>query len=833
MNKKEEEGLRMKKARKVFALVLTFAFIISGLSGTSLSVKAAATLIFSEKVSDIKGVPGETVHVKLPVRTTGDFIQEPRISVDKTNVPFQAENIILSGDGFSASNPPISISAATTYIEFDLKIKETAKIGNYPLKVSLKYMGTDGTDQVKELTVEVPSIDVVISEEKEPAQLTVDNVVFDNAIIGSDTELSFVIKNEGGITAHNTRFSVEGYDAVGISPKYSKLNQQAGNNGKLAPGESYQVKLPVSILPTATAGSKTLTIQLTSKKADGEEVKTENKIYINIDENSKAPKIEIDSTKYAGELKTGNAFNMITTLRNTGSSEAKDIQIEIEGLGVESFLPNYTTKTIKVGNLKNNRKIDAKIPLIVSKAATSGLKAVTVKITYKDNTGVTYTTASTLYLEITAADGVSSEGKPNILVDNVTQSPSSPNAGARVDVSFDLENKSKISINEIKIAATNLSKTNFSPIDSDPYQYLDKLEGGKKARITMPLLVSDEVAEGTNTLEIKYDYKDEKGNVYSDTATLYVLDVQNNGASSKPKLIISNFSTDIEELRAGSTFKFMFDIFNTNSSVAAKNIKVTVSQADNVFAVTKGSNTFYINKIAAGETVQNSIELKVKSDAVTKAYPLEIKFEYEYDGAGVNPTTGEVGEKVSEIINLQAVENSRPVVNNIYVGTYGTPTINQPTGVTFEFYNMGKSTLNNVYATVEGDYSLNTGSMYYIGNVQSGASEYVEMEITPTIEGTAKGNLIITFEDSNGEEVKMTKEFESQVQGEFIPEFPNGGPGGEFPMEEPAKKPILPTWLFIIIQAGVLAIGIPVTRKVVLSLHLKKLRKKEDLELGE
>lgn len=823
----------MKKVRKIFALILTFAFIISGLSGTSLSVKAAASLVFSEKVSDIKGVPGETVHVKLPVKTTGDYIQNPRISVDKTGVPFQVENITLSADGYSSSNPPVGISAATTYIELDLKVKETAKIGTYPLKVNVKYAAySEDNQRMEEVSIQVPSIDVVISEEKEPAQLTVDNAVFDNAIIGSDTELSFVIKNEGEMTAHNTRFSVEGYDAVGISPNYSKLTQQAGNSGRLSAGESYQVKLPVSILSTATAGSKTLTIQLTSKDVDGVETKTESKIYINIDENSNAPKIEIYSTKYAGELKTGNAFNLINTLRNTGASEAKDIEVEIEGLGVESFLPNYTTKTVKIGNLKQNKKIDAKVPLIVSKAATGGLKAVTVKISYKDNTGVTYTTATTLYLEIAAADGVSSEGKPNILVSNVTQSPSSPNAGARVDVSFDLENKSKMKISEIKIAATNLSKTSFSPIDSEPYQYLEKLEGGKKARITMPLLVSNEATEGVNTLEIKYDYKDEKGSVFSDTAVLYVIDVQNNGAASKPKLIISNFSTDIEQLRAGSTFKFMFDIYNTHSNVDAKNIKVTLSQADNVFAVTKGSNTFYLSEIAAGETVQNSIELKVKSDAVTKAYPLEIKFEYEYDGAEVNPTTGEIGEKVSEMINLQAVENSRPVVNNIYVGAYGAPTINQPTGVTFEFYNMGKSTLNNVYATVEGDYSLTTGNMYYIGNVQSGASEYVEMEIIPMIEGTAKGTLVISFEDSNGEEVKVNKEFEAEVQGEFIPEIPEGGMG-EFPMEEQAKKPILPAWLFIIIQIGIIAIGIPVTRKILLSLHLRKLRKKEDMELGE
>jgi hypothetical protein len=49
-------------------------------------------------------------------------------------------------------------------------------------------------NQSEEVTLQVPSLDVVISEEKEPAQLTVDNVVFDNAIIGSNADLSFVYK---------------------------------------------------------------------------------------------------------------------------------------------------------------------------------------------------------------------------------------------------------------------------------------------------------------------------------------------------------------------------------------------------------------------------------------------------------------------------------------------------------------------------------------------------------------------------------------------------------------------------------------------------------------
>lgn len=263
-----------------------------------------------------------------------------------------------------------------------------------------------------------------------------------------------------------------------------------------------------------------------------------------------------------------------------------------------------------------------------------------------------------------------------------------------------------------------------------------------------------------------------------------------------------------------------------------KNIKVTVSQADNIFSVTKGSNTFYINQIPAGEKIENSIELKVKSDATTKAYPIEIKIEYEYDGAEANPATGEIGETVTETINLQAVENARPVVENVYVGSWDVPVINQPTVLTFEFYNMGKSTLNNVYATVQGDFLLNTGSMYFIGNVEAGYSEYAELEVIPTLEGLSKGTLMITFEDSNGDEINITKEFEATVQGEFIPD---GGeiPGDYIPIEVPVKEPILPTWLFVVLQILIFVVGVPATRKVILKAHKRKLRKIEDANLGD
>jgi hypothetical protein len=707
----------MRRIKKLVIVILVAAFLINGFAVNMLPVKAGSvynpsnTIIFTEKVEDIIGTPGETTHVKLPVRATADYIQDPRISVDITDMQFNVENIKLTGEGYTEANPPKGISNfSTTYIEFDLKVKETAKISNKKMKVQIEYVGFNlDTNRQETFNIDLPSVNFVILKEKEPAQLTIDSVSLNNATIGNTTELAFTIKNEGEISSFNTMFRVEGYEAAGLIPEYSKLKQEAGSEGKMQSGETYRVKLPVTVSATATPGTKTLSIFTDYKDIDGNVYTNETKIYINITENNLTPAIEIESTKYAGELKSGSEFVLITTIKNEGVADAENVEVSVEGLGTSSFIPNYTADTIDVGTLEYNSKRDVRIPLIVPKEATSGLKEITVKITYSDDTDVVYTKTSKLYLEVVAVDDI---------------------------------------------------------------------------------------------------------------------------AASKPKLIISNFTTDVEELRAGNTFNFIFDIYNTHTSLNAKNIKVTVSQADNIFSVTKGSNTFYINQIPAGEKIENSIELKVKSDATTKAYPIEIKIEYEYDGAEANPATGEIGETVTETINLQAVENARPVVENVYVGSWDVPVINQPTVLTFEFYNMGKSTLNNVYATVQGDFLLNTGSMYFIGNVEAGYSEYAELEVIPTLEGLSKGTLMITFEDSNGDEINITKEFEATVQGEFIPD---GGeiPGDYIPIEVPVKEPIIPTWLFVILQILIFVVGVPATRKVILKAHKRKLRKIEDANLGD
>jgi hypothetical protein len=813
--------------KKLLVAVLVMTLVISCVNMNSY-VKAAtqdATSIVVSELLDKDALvltPGQTKHIILPIKAISAYMNDANVAVKPgSGAPFTVSQIILSEKGNGVPFYGVT-NYGTTYVEFDVNVKETAPIGSYPVTIEVTAISyDDGSAYTRTL-----DISFQILKEMAPAQITVSEVAARDALIGSDTNVFFKIKNEGEITARNAYVSLDFGDS-NIVPKYETPKVKLGD---MEPAEQQYMSLPISILSTATVGLKTIKVNFEYKDVDGKEGKESYEIFVTVGKNGKAPELAIASVSYNADLVPGSKVTLVANIENGGELKAENINVKVDdastGLGADGLIKNYFTDTIWVGSIKSDGKGKVSIPLTVSKQATGGMKKLNLILTYTDTAGIAYTTTTVVYPEIIAA---SESGNPNILISGVKQSVAQPIAGEKLSVSFDIENKSKIDISELKIFTDTLTGSTFIPIEAEPYQYVEKLAAGAKKRITIPLIVSDSIPEGLNNLTIKYTYS---GNTAGESVIIPVRDVQNDlGSKSKPKLIVSKYVTDAEELRAGSTFNFTFDIYNTHSSVTAKNITVTVTQADNVFTVAQGSNSFFINKIEAGETVQQTLEMKVKSDATTKAYPIKIAIEYEYDGAEPNPTTGEIGESRTEELNLQAVENSRPVVDNVNVYSWdGSVMVGTAATLSFEFYNMGKSPLNNIIATLEGDFAKTNGDMYFVGTVAAGTPSYVEFEVMPNMEGLAKGVLKITFEDSNGDEVEFTKDFETQVMPATIidPGIGEGGVGEVFnPEVSMAKKAILPTWLFIIVQIIIFLAFIPITRKIIISIYKSKLRKKE------
>ncbi|MDF2845834.1 MAG: hypothetical protein K0R00_4260 [Herbinix sp.] len=775
--------------KKVLVALLAIAMVVTSFVGNNSYIQAATTVDTIKVKENPENIvkPGETAHVKMtmPVLKINDI----------------AVNYLYAGND--------------TFLEFDVTASDYVKIGTYPINIKFTYTpySFDGSDPSPVECIITTKIKV--KEEKVPVQLTANNINLENSSIGNDTNISMLIKNEGELSAMNI--------------------------GDLTAGASKNITLPISIFSNAATGRRKITANFTYKTTGGEEKQAKFESYINLTaptNTTKAPNLSVQNIDTKEGLKLSQTFKLGVDLKNIGGADARNITVTIDdasaGVGSEGIIKDYYTAGITAAPIKASKTGSVDIPLKVSKYATGGLKEIKVVISYTDASGNPFTITEKTYVDVvtptptpTPTPTLAPEGSPNLVISNVTQTPASPIAGDKVELTFEVENKSDVDAELVKISTEGLSTTTFIPVESEPYLYYDKIKAGEKIQVTLGFLVSNSITEGLNSITVKCSYKGGES-----TGVIPVRDVVNDvGGISKPKLIVSKYYTDAEELRAGSTFNFTFDLYNTNATVAAKNITVTISQADNIFTVTQGSNSFFINKIAAGETITNTLELKVKSDATTKAYPIEITIEYEYDGAEPNPTTGEIGESKTEKLNLQAVENSRPVVNNVQVYSYdGMITVGTPATLAFEFYNMGKSPLNNVIAKVEGDFIKSDGEMQIIGNVAEGTPSYVEFQVTPNLEGDAKGVLRFTFEDSNGDQVEFTQDFGTFVSGMTIidPGPIDPGTGVFNPDEGAAKKEILPLWAFIVAQIVIFLLFIPITRKVIINVYKARLRKQDE-----
>lgn len=811
------------KFKKTMVVLVAVMMTILNLVSSSSNVYAAgaSNIIINGRMEDneLILIPGQVKRMRVPIRAVDGAMTEATVTVSASNAPFSLSQPKLT---LTDQSPVFYLSNyGTTYVDFEVNVKETAKIGSYPITIKVSSPEESGTN-----TKEV-SFNVQVLRELSPAQITLQDVAVTRAVIGGEAKVSFVLKNEGEITARNTYYSLDFGDSK-IIPKYVTPEMKLG---ELAPGDAKYIELPVEILSTAEAGLKTVTANFEYKDIDGTKGSDSHKIYVDVKKDENAPELMIDKVSYDGEIKPGAKVTVKAVIRNYGSLKADNLTIKVDDAttGEDGFYKNYFTDSVYIGGVKADKSIEASIPLTVSTKATGGNKKLNLIMNYEDENGNKYSTTVTVYPEVVGGS-ISSESP--LVLNNVSQSPESPVAGDSMQVSFDLQNKSKSDITEVKLSLQGLDGTTFIPKNSEPYIYVDKIEAGKTKKISIPLTVSDSIPQGMSNLSVKYTYA---GNATGETVTIPVRNIQNDlGSNSMPKLIISKYAADVEELRAGSTFNFTFDIHNTHSSIAAKNITVTLTQADNIFSVTQGSNSFFISKIAPGETVQQTVEMKAKSDASTKAYALKVSIEYEYDGIKPNPETGVIGQTRTEELNLQVVENARPVVDNISVYSWdGNVTVGNTATLSFEFYNMGKSPLNNVVATVEGDFTKSEGSMKFLGNVAAGTSSYGEFDVIPNVEGTAKGVLRISYEDSNGDKVEFTQDFEAQVMSATVLD-PGIGDGGSTDVFNPgvpmAKAAILPVWLFVVMQVVIFAAFVPITRKVVIGVYKAKLRKKEQNE---
>ncbi|MDY5846224.1 MAG: hypothetical protein SPJ92_06830 [Bariatricus sp.] len=309
---------------------------------------------------------------------------------------------------------------------------------------------------------------------------------------------------------------------------------------------------------------------------------------------------------------------------------------------------------------------------------------------------------------------------------------------------------------------------------------------------------------------------------YGDAGGITNIDSGSSGSGivSTPRVIVTGFSTNPAEVKAGSNFRLTIHLKNTSRKTAVSNMLFDLSSptegsdetASPAFLPSSGSSSIYLEKIKANGTQDISIELNAKSDLVQKPYSVEISMKYEDSEGGQYESMSSVSIPVKQDARFEFSEFE---INPEMIS------VGEEANIMCELYNLGRVKLYNVKARFEGN-GIKTEELF-VGNVESGATASIDgmLLAEEATAGPETMKMILSYEDESGNVTEFEKEFQLEIMEAVMDDMFMD----ENMMEEPkASFPIIPIIIVLLIIAA-MVVGIIIMKK-------KKKRRLEEEEEG-
>lgn len=296
------------------------------------------------------------------------------------------------------------------------------------------------------------------------------------------------------------------------------------------------------------------------------------------------------------------------------------------------------------------------------------------------------------------------------------------------------------------------------------------------------------------------------------------------GNGSTPRVIVTGFSTEPAEVKAGMNFKLIVHLKNTSKKTGVENMLFDFnapSEGDEntaapAFLPSSGSSSVYLEKIKANGTKDISIDLNAKADLVQKPYSVALSMKYEDGNGGQYESAANISVPVKQDARFEFSE---------FEMSSETVEVGGETNVMCNLYNMGRVKLYNVKAKFEGE-GLKSKELF-LGNVEPGATATIDGMVTgeQVTTGDGKAKLLITYEDEAGNVSNAEKELTLIVAEPVVEEGMMDDPAM---MEEETEKsiPVIPIILGVVVVIAIIAV-------IVFKKHKKKKAFEEEEEFLE
>ncbi|NMC15998.1 MAG: hypothetical protein GYA40_05060 [Chloroflexi bacterium] len=371
---------------------------------------------------------------------------------------------------------------------------------------------------------------------------------------------------------------------------------------------------------------------------------------------------------------------------------------------------------------------------------------------------------------------------------------------APFDFTFVISNNSPAAAKNVVMT---FSSEDFIPLDGGVFT-LNDIQLDDKPGTTLRFRVSDYSSwKYSGVINATATYTDDAGTSYTSSFVFYIAIAQSavvsptqtptSGPATKPQLVISGYSTDVDPLQPGSSFKLKLKI--TNAGVAdASNVSLVygggVSLSPNEqgtpqpgisgstgdltnFAPVGSSNVALLGDLPVGASVETEQQFVVNVSTVPGAYPLKVSLVYTAPGG-------------TRAVDDQLITLLVYALPQLEISFYRDPGMffnGMMTALPIQITNLSRKTtvLGNMTVSSENaDLQNNTG---LVGTLDPGGYFTWDVMYTPFGEGPTKINITINYTDDFNQLRVYESALDIEVQPPMeIPEEPIPGEG-EMPVE--------------------------------------------------
>ena len=579
----------------------------------------------------------------------------------------------------------------------------------------------------------------------------------------------------------------------------------------------------------AETGYRTLVLKAVDPN-DASKILGSQDIYVDVVENADTfsslgeASINVSYSISGSDSLTAGQTNFVKlSLFNRGSTVINNAKVEIampDGFTIQSGPLSRNVGTFGIGET-----VTVDYPILVDSEMYTGSYPISVKVSGV-RAGEAKEATEAIYIPLIGKEKEKQEEKdesiPLLIVDSFDYGGGSV---MKRDATFTLKltflNTGTKDISKAVINVLDPSGA-IVPTDTSIIKF-DTIKAGEKAVGSVALRTVKDTDVTQTTLNVDMNYYYEPDHLQHQSNYPISLSIEKkpeeeekkHSGVTNPILMVTDYGIGSDKyVMAGKDFPLSLTITNT-SAKTLRNIKVTVQDSSGAILPSQGSSSFFINSIGPGVSYGKLLPMTVNNDIAAGNCTIAVNMSYEDLDGGTYSS--------ADTITVPVTQEDRLVIDDIL--DPGWLMAGEQGYMQIKYYNMGKTTLNNLRISVSGDFTVDGDSSQYVGNMANGRSDYFSFNFYPNQEGEMHGKAVFTYENAQGDEQTIEKEFTFNIQPAPVWEDP-----GEMPIE-PEKPGLgsLPIWgKALIAAAAVVAaiFGIKAARK-----HKKA--KAEALELDE